>query len=128
MHYDQKKGASHMLSDLGEDVKKIFLAGVGAIAVTAEKSRDLVEELVKKGQLTVEQGKVLNEELKHRGKDAFCREGTSAKPGRPGVTEILRSIETMNDEERAAVKAKLAEWECRDETGKGQAAGDSAAE
>lgn len=120
-----------MLSDLGEDVKKIFLAGVGAVAVTAEKSRELVEELVKKGQLTVEQGKVLNEELKHRGKDVFCREETSAKPGRPArpdVAEILRSIETMNNEERAAVKAKLAEWECRDETGKGQAAGDSAAE
>ena len=30
-----------------------------------------IDELVKKGELTVEQGKVLNEELKHNIKDAI---------------------------------------------------------
>ena len=33
-------------------------------------------ELVKKGELTVEQGKVLNEELKHNIKDAICENVT----------------------------------------------------
>ena len=52
------------MEKLGDGVKKVLLAGIGAVAVTAEKSRELLDEMVKKGELTVEQGKVLNEELK----------------------------------------------------------------
>ena len=54
-----------MIDKLSEDMKKIVLFGVGAAALTAEKSKELIEELVKKGELSIEQGKVLNEELKH---------------------------------------------------------------
>ena len=46
--------------ELGEGIKKILLAGIGTAAVTAEKSKEVLDELVKKGELTVEQGKVLN--------------------------------------------------------------------
>ena len=46
------------MSELGTEVKKIFLAGIGAIAVTAEKSAEIVDGLVKKGEITVEQGKI----------------------------------------------------------------------
>ena len=53
------------MNNFSEDLKKVILAGIGAVAVTAEKSKEVVEDLVKKGELTVEQGKVLNEELKH---------------------------------------------------------------
>ena len=53
------------MDSFGENVKKLLLAGIGAVAVTAEKSKDLLDEMVEKGELTVEQGKVLNEELKH---------------------------------------------------------------
>lgn len=47
------------MDGLGENLKKVMLAGVGAVAVTAEKSKELLDEMVKKGELTVEQGKVL---------------------------------------------------------------------
>ena len=57
-----------MLAELGNDLKNLLLAGVGAVAVTAEKSEELLKELVKRGELTVEQGKVVNEELKHKAK------------------------------------------------------------
>ncbi|WP_373482373.1 hypothetical protein [Acetobacterium sp.] len=50
-----------MLTNISEDLKKIFLFGVGAVAVTAEKSKVLIDELVEKGDLTVQQGKILNE-------------------------------------------------------------------
>ena len=53
------------MEKLSDNIKKIILAGIGAVAVTAEKSKDLLDEMVEKGELTVEQGKVLNEELKH---------------------------------------------------------------
>ena len=50
---------------LTDGLKKILLAGIGTVAVTAEKSKEVLDEMVKRGELTVEQGKVLNQELKH---------------------------------------------------------------
>ena len=47
--------------DLGDGLKKLLLAGIGTVAVTAEKSKEILDELVKKGEITVEQGKVLNQ-------------------------------------------------------------------
>lgn len=43
------------------NLKSIILAGIGSVAYTYEKSADMVETLVKKGELTVNQGKELNE-------------------------------------------------------------------
>ena len=43
------------MEKLGDNIKKILLAGIGAVAVTAEKSKDLLDEMVEKGELTVEQ-------------------------------------------------------------------------
>ena len=34
-------------------VKNVVLAGIGAAAVTTEKAKDIADELVKKGNLTV---------------------------------------------------------------------------
>ena len=55
--------------DIGEGMKKILLSGIGAMAATADSAKDIVEDLVKKGELTVEQAKVVNEELKHKTKE-----------------------------------------------------------
>ena len=37
--------------ELGEGLKKILLAGIGTAAVTAEKSKEILDELVKKESL-----------------------------------------------------------------------------
>ena len=52
----------------GDGIKKFVLMGIGAAAMTVEKSQQMVDELVKKGELTVEQGKELNQELKRNVK------------------------------------------------------------
>ena len=59
------------MEKISDSMKKILLAGIGAAAVTTEKAKDVADELVKKGSLTVEQGKVLNEELKHNIKETL---------------------------------------------------------
>ena len=41
------------MDGIGENVKKILLAGIGAVATTAEKSKEILDEMVKKGELTV---------------------------------------------------------------------------
>ena len=63
--------------DFGDGLRKVFLAGVGALATTVEKSQEIVDDLVKKGELTVEKGKALNAEPKH--KDAEVKESSEAK-------------------------------------------------
>ena len=39
---------------IGDGIKKFVLMGIGAAAMTVEKSQQMVDELVKKGELTVE--------------------------------------------------------------------------
>ena len=58
------------LSDMFE---KVFLLGVGAASLTKEKIQDLVDELVKRGQLTKEEG----EELLDKAAGSAREQGTS---------------------------------------------------
>ena len=57
------------MASFSDGFKDIFLAGVGAMAITGEKTKDLVDQLIAKGELTVEQGKQINSELKHKAED-----------------------------------------------------------
>ena len=41
------------MEKLGDDIKKLLLAGIGAAAGTAEKSKEILEEMGQKGELTV---------------------------------------------------------------------------
>lgn len=52
--------------EMGDVFKKVLLAGVGAVATTVDAAQEMVDTFVKKGEITVEQGKVLNEELKRK--------------------------------------------------------------
>ena len=56
---------------LGEGLKKLALAGIGTAAYAVEKSADIMDTLAKKGEETVEQGKVLYKELKHNVKSTI---------------------------------------------------------
>ena len=51
------------------DLKKVLLAGIGLTAMTIDKADSFVKELVKKGRLTVEEGKELEQELKRQSKE-----------------------------------------------------------
>ncbi len=90
-----------IMNNFSEDLKKVLLAGLGAVAVTAEKSKEVVEQLVKKGELTVEQGKVLNEELKRNVAEKL-REPVNAE-------KISKDLEQVSDEELEVLKAKIEE-------------------
>ena len=57
-----------------DEIKKVLLFGVGAVASTYEKATEVVEELVKKGKITVEEGKELGEELKRTFKEKSKKE------------------------------------------------------
>ena len=97
------------MDQLGEGLRKLILAGVGAVANTKEKSEIILQELIKKGELTVEQGKVLNEELKHDLKEAIRENVTVNVWNMP--EDIMRSVEGMNDEQFEALKQCISNTE-----------------
>ena len=87
--------------ELGEGIKKLLLAGIGTAAVTAEKSKEVLDELVKKGELTVEQGKVLNQELKHNIKESVKKNvNVTLKPSNPD--ELKDVLNKMTPDQLAA--------------------------
>lgn len=49
-----------------EEMKKLCLAAVGAAAMTYDKAIEVINDLVQKGKITVEEGKELSEELKKK--------------------------------------------------------------
>lgn len=96
--------------ELGEGLKKILLVGIGTAAVTAEKSKEILDELVKKGELTVEQGKVLNQELKYNIKSTVKTAADSVKESaarKNDQEELKATISKLTPEQLAAVKAQI---------------------
>lgn len=95
--------------EFNEGLKKIFLAGVGAVATTAETAKDVVDNLVKKGEITVEQGKVFNEELKQNVKEKV-KEHVSVTVVKE-YKDALAAVDHMQPEELEALKEKIAQVE-----------------
>ena len=99
------------MPDFGEGLRKVFLAGVGAIAATAEKGQELVNDLVKRGELTVEQGKKLNSELAHKAgeksdslKEKLAAASNTVRNAAAGLSDqaeqtIKKATEKKSDEQ-----------------------------
>ena len=108
------------MATLGDGFKGIFLAGIGAVAIGAEKGKELVDQLVARGEMTVEQGKQINAELKHRASNlesSIRRDTIEARMSmmspdeRVEFANIVREMaDTANakDAEAAAEKLKAA--------------------
>ena len=90
-----------MARTIEDSFKDIFLAGVGAMALTGEKAKEVVDTLIEKGSLTVEQGKDINKELQHKASETVAKVRTET---------VAQAIKNMSPEERdefAATVAKL---------------------
>ena len=103
------RGGVLLIDKLSADLKTLVLLGIGAAALTAEKSKELIDELVKKGELSIEQGKVLNEELKHRVREtiADAKETTA----RQRMEKLQEQVKQLSKEELEALKDLIAQQE-----------------
>src|SRR5699024_5383335 len=100
------------MDKFGDNMKKLLLAGIGTVAVTAEKSKEILDETVKKGELTVEQGKVLNQELKHNIKRTVKEKvNVSVKPSSP--EELRELLDQMTPEQLAQLKEQIQKMETK---------------
>lgn len=108
-----------LMADIRDGFKDIFLAGVGALAYGGERANELVNNLIEKGELTVEQGKELNTELKHKANDAF---------GQMRDEALAAQLQAMTPEQRADFVAKVNELANKVTDDAAAAAGKDAAE
>ena len=81
-------------------LQQIFLAGVGALAIGAEKSQEVLNDLVAKGQITVDQGKDIAQNLSNQTKDDVAKVRDDI---------ISAHLKTMTKEERDAFAARVVE-------------------
>ena len=90
---------------LSDGLRTVFLAGVGAVAVTGEKAKKLVDDLVKKGELTVEEGKILNEDITRK----MGEKAENFKPEKisKSIRGILFDIDKMTQEDRDELMEKI---------------------
>lgn len=88
------------MDNLTDGLKKILLAGVGAVALTTEKAGEILTEMVEKGEITVEQGKALNQELKRT-----VKENTEKKSEKKDLSKV---VEGLSADELAKLKELIA--------------------
>ena len=96
------------MSNLSDDLKRAFLFGVGAIAKATEKSKELIDELIEKGAITVEQGKSLNEELKHNLQEKILEKERELNSD---LISQIKDMKNLSDEDIQILKDKIAEVE-----------------
>ena len=96
------------MEKLTDGIKTLLLAGVGAVALTADMSQELLKELVSRGELTVEQGKALNQELKHTFDESRAKADAEK-------TDTLDFIKNLSKDELDKLKELIKEREQEDE-------------
>ena len=91
-----------MATDFEKGFRDIFLAGVGAMAITGEKAKEVLDTLIEKGGVTVEQGKDINRELQNKATE------TVAKVREESIAAAMKTMSAEERAEFAATVAKLA--------------------
>lgn len=92
-----------MSNNLGDDLRTIVLAGVGAMALLVEKSREWVEELSEKGEQAIKEAEPVFEELEKKG-DEVIRQGKIL--GEDLIDNVKKALETIKtDMERMDLEA-----------------------
>ena len=89
----------------------------------AEKGQQVIDEFVKKGQITVEQGKNLNSELTRKVKETFDATVSGASD-----SALRTKLESMTPEQRAEYAKKVADMSAAIDAERADAAKDAVAE
>ena len=79
-----------------DELKKIFLAGVGMTSTSIEKAEKLVNEMVEKGRVTVQEGKELQTELTRKASGIV-----------PATKAELDNLPIAKKEDVEALEAKM---------------------
>lgn len=89
-----------------ENLKNIFLMGLGAISLTGEKAVELKKELLEKGETLYKEGSIKNEELKRDIKEKI-KENTTIEYTSVTKEEVIEIIKNMTEEEKEEISNLL---------------------
>ncbi len=93
------------MDQLGDELKKVLQAGLGAVATGVEKAQEAVENLSKKGEPLYEQAKSAVLDAAGKVKQAV------SECGKVKVEDIIDTLRQMQPEDWAQVRAALDEFE-----------------
>ncbi len=89
-------------------LKNALLAGLGSAAYTYEKASKVIDEMVVKGKITLEEGKELSQELKKN----ITEKGEKIRPvSKDDIAEILKSANFATKDEITDIQNRLAKLE-----------------
>ena len=89
-----------------DDLHKLVLASVGAASVAVEKTQEAIETLAKRGEEALEQGKELNERLRHNIQQT-AKDNATVVQTNLTKDAILQALDQLSPEELVLVEAKL---------------------
>ncbi|EJO5348937.1 hypothetical protein NRP93_003084 [Clostridium botulinum] len=91
------------------EFKNILLAGIGSAAYTYEKASNLIDEMVKKGKLTINEGKELSKELKRTmDEDKKCKNSSEEKQlTKEDIVSIFNELNFVNKTDLDDINAKI---------------------
>ena len=103
-----KELAAEVFVELDSDEQEMLIQ-----SFSNTELKEVLDELVKKGELTVEQGKVLNQELKHNIKESVKKNvNVTLKPSNPD--ELKDVLNKMTPDQLAALKEQISQMQAKD--------------
>ena len=94
------------------EFKNIILAGIGSAAYTYEKANSLVDDLITKGRLTLEEGKELTEELKRNFNSKENKEPQKTIPlTKESLLEVLNELNFATKSDLINMDTRLSKLE-----------------
>lgn len=93
------------------EMKNILLAGIGAAAETYEKASKTVEDLVKKGKLTVDEGKELSEELKRTVHEKVEKKEEAKPLTKEELVSFFKEMNFATKDDLEEINARIAKLE-----------------
>ena len=102
------------MDQLGDELKKMVQAGLGAVATGMEKAQEAVENLSKKGEPLYQQAKSTVIDAADKLKEAYEKSGIAdALRGKPQVADIIDQLRGMTKEDWALVREALDVFEAQ---------------
>ena len=91
------------MDQIGDELKKVLQAGIGAVAVGMEKTQEVIEKLSQKGEPIYEQAKKTVADTADKVKQAV------ADCGKNKMGELLNVLRSLSREDRELVRQALDE-------------------
>ncbi|KAA9218697.1 MULTISPECIES: hypothetical protein [Aerococcus] len=76
-----------------DNLKKLFLAAVGGTSLTLEKAQEMIKQAIDKGQITVQEGKELTEDLKRSFTDRAHKQSLSEQ-----IESLQVQVDNLSDQ------------------------------